>query len=134
MEHVAEDGSRQNPIMTHRAIFGSLERFFGILIENYAGDFPLWLAPIQIRLLPVSDEQRDYALQIAQQIAQQLQQCEDWVEVDRSGDQLGKQICNAELAKIPIVAIVGKQEIETQTLSVRTRQDGEIGTMAVVDL
>ncbi|NJM58316.1 MAG: threonine--tRNA ligase, partial [Synechococcales cyanobacterium RU_4_20] len=102
MEYVAADGSRQRPIMIHRAIFGSLERFFGILIENYAGDFPLWLAPIQLRLLPVSDEQRDYT----QQIAQQVQQAGYRVEVDRSGDRLGKQIRNAELAKIPVVAIV----------------------------
>jgi threonyl-tRNA synthetase len=130
MEYVADDGSRQTPIMIHRAIFGSLERFFGILIENYAGDFPLWLAPIQVRLLPVSDEQRDYA----QQMAQQLQQSGYRVEVDRSGDRLAKQIRNAELAKIPVVAVVGKKEVETQTLSVRMRRDGEIGPMAIVDL
>ena len=130
MEYVAADGSRQRPIMIHRAIFGSLERFFGILIENYAGDFPLWLAPIQLRLLPVSDEQRDYT----QKIAQQVQQTGYRVEMDRSGDRLGKQIRNAELAKIPVVAIVGKKEVETQTVSVRTRKDGEIGTMAIIDL
>ena len=121
MEYVAADGSRQRPIMIHRAIFGSLERFFGILIENYAGDFPLWLAPVQIRLLVVSDAQRPYALEVLEQ----LQQKGLRAEVDQTGERLGKQIRQAALEKIPIVVVVGKREVETQTLSVRTRQSEE---------
>jgi len=116
--------------MVHRAIFGSLERFFGILIENYAGDFPLWLAPVQVRLLPVSDDQRGYAATIALE----LKQLGYRVEVDVSGDRLGKQIRTAELEKIPVVAVVGKREAENQTLSVRTRQGGELGALTLAAL
>lgn len=130
MEYVAADGSRQRPIMIHRAIFGSLERFFGILIENYAGDFPLWLAPVQIRLLPVSDEQRDYA----EKIATELKQAGYRVEVDQSGERLGKQIRTSELEKIPVVAIIGKREVENQTLSIRSRHTGDLGLMNLSDL
>jgi threonyl-tRNA synthetase len=121
MEYVAADGTRQQPIMIHRAIFGSLERFFGILIENYAGDFPLWLAPMQVRLLPVGEEQLDYA----QSVATALQQSGYRAEVDRTGERLGKQIRTAEKAKIPVIIVVGKREMESDTLSVRTRQSGE---------
>jgi len=130
MEYVAADSSRQRPIMIHRAIFGSLERFYGILIENYAGDFPLWLAPIQIRLLPVSDEQREYA----ESAAAQLKQAGYRVELDRTGERLGKQIRNGELEKIPVVAVVGQREVENQTLSIRTRKQGDLGAMSVVEL
>lgn len=130
MEYVAADGSRQRPIMIHRAIFGSLERFFGILIENYAGDFPLWLAAVQVRLLPVSDDQREYA----NDMASQLKKLGYRVEVDVSSDRLGKQIRNAELGKIPIVAVIGKREVETNTLSIRTRQAGEKGALSLTEL
>ncbi|TVQ42192.1 MAG: threonine--tRNA ligase [Gloeocapsa sp. DLM2.Bin57] len=127
MEYVAADGTRQRPIMIHRAIFGSLERFFGILIENYAGDFPLWLAPIQVRLLPVGDEQREYG----ELVASKLKKAGYRVEVDKSGERLAKQIRTSELEKIPVVAIIGKREVESQTLSIRTRRGGDLGTMTV---
>jgi threonyl-tRNA synthetase len=130
MNYVAADGSRQRPIMIHRAILGSLERFFGILVENYAGDFPLWLAPVQVRLLPISDEQRSYAAAIAHQFNHQGFR----VEIDNSGDRLGKQIRAAELDKIPIVAVVGKREVEQQTLSVRSRRSGELGALTLTEL
>ncbi|ABA24938.1 threonyl-tRNA synthetase / Ser-tRNA(Thr) hydrolase (plasmid) [Trichormus variabilis ATCC 29413] len=125
MEYIAVDGSRQRPIMIHRAIFGSLERFFGILIENYSGDFPLWLAPVQLRLLPVSDEVREYA----QLVVISLKKAGIRVETDSSGERLGKQIRTAELEKIPVVAVVGKKEVENQNLSVRTRQSGDLGVL-----
>jgi threonyl-tRNA synthetase len=127
MEYVADNGTRQRPIMIHRAIFGSLERFFGILIENYAGDFPLWLAPVQLRLLPINNEVREYV----ESVAATLKKAGFRVEVDRSGDRLGKLIRTAELEKIPVVAVVGKKEVETQTLSVRTRQQGELGQLTL---
>ncbi len=127
LEYVAADGSRQVPIMIHRAIFGSLERFFGILIENYAGDFPLWLAPVQLRFLPVGEQYLNYA----QEIAQNWQKMGLRVEVDRSGERLGKLIRNGETAKIPVMAIVGAKEVETRTLSVRTRQGGDLGALPV---
>lgn len=130
MEYVAADGSRQRPIMIHRAIFGSLERFFGILTENYAGDFPLWLAPVQVRVLPVSDDQQAYATAIAQQ----LKQLGYRVEVDSSGERLGKQIRTAEVENFPVVAVIGKREVEQQTLSVRTRHAGELGSLLLTEL
>jgi threonyl-tRNA synthetase len=130
MEYVAADSSRQPPIMIHRAIFGSLERFYGILIENYAGDFPFWLAPIQMRLLPVSDEQREYA----ESVAAQLKQSGYRVEVDCTGERLGKQIRNAELEKIPVVAVIGQREVEQQNLSIRTRKRGDLGAMDLAEL
>ncbi|MFG6093745.1 threonine--tRNA ligase [Leptothoe sp. ISB3NOV94-8A] len=130
LQYVAADGSRQRPIMIHRAIFGSLERFFGILVENYAGMFPLWLAPVQVRLLPVSDAQRDYA----NQVAQTLQQQGFRVEVDTSGERLGKQIRTAELEKIPVISVIGQREVDSQTLGVRTRQSGDLGALTVPDV
>ncbi|NER21492.1 MAG: threonine--tRNA ligase [Symploca sp. SIO1C2] len=130
MEYVAADGSRQRPIMIHRAIFGSLERFFGILIENYAGDFPLWFAPVQVRLLPVGDDQREYV----NAIALQLRQLGYRVDIDFSGERLGKKIRTAELEKIPVVAVVGKREVASQTLNIRTRQSGELGALTISEL
>lgn len=130
LEYVAADGSRQIPIMIHRAIFGSLERFFGVLIENYAGDFPLWLAPVQLRFLPVGEQYLAYA----QDIAQNWQKLGLRVEVDTSGERLGKLIRNGETAKIPVMAIVGAKEMETQTLSVRTRQGGDLGALLVQEV
>lgn len=127
LEYVAEDGSRQRPVMIHRAPFGSLERLIGILIEEYAGDFPLWLAPIQVRILPVSDGQLDYA----RKVATQMQQAGIRAEADTSGERLGKMIRNAETQKIPVMAVVGAKEVESETLSIRTRASGELGTIAV---
>ena len=130
MEYVASEGDRQRPIMIHRAIFGSLERFFGILIENYAGDFPLWLAPVQIRLLPVSDDVREYA----KSVAAIFKKAGIRVELDNSGERLGKQIRTAELAKIPVVAVIGKKEVENQSLSIRTRQNGDLGVLTTDEI
>jgi len=130
LTYMAEDGSRQRPVMIHRAPFGSLERLIGILIEQYAGDFPLWLAPTQIRLLPVSDAHLDYAKQVASQLlARGIR-----AEVDTSGDRLGKLIRNAEKEKIPVMAVVGNQEMETNSLSVRTRASGELGSLPVAEV
>jgi threonyl-tRNA synthetase len=127
LKYVAADDTRQRPIMIHRAIFGSLERFFGILIENYAGDFPLWLAPVQVKILPVMNDYFDHAILIAKQ----LKQLGYRVEVDQSRERLGKQIRNAELAKIPIVAVIGEREMANNTLSIRTRKMGEHGSLTI---
>ncbi|MBD1211891.1 MAG: threonine--tRNA ligase, partial [Dolichospermum circinale Clear-D4] len=107
LEYVAEDGSRKRPVMIHRAPFGSLERLIGILIEEYAGDFPLWLAPVQIRLLPVGDLQLDFSKEVAaKMVAFGIR-----AEVDTSGDRLGKLIRNAEKDKIPVMAVIGAKEV-----------------------
>ena len=127
LEYVAEDGTRQRPVMIHRAPFGSLERLIGILIEQYAGDFPIWLAPEQIRLLPVTSEQLGFAQQVADQmLAQNIR-----VVVDTSGDRLGKLVRNAEKGKIPLMAVVGAKEQEANALSIRTRAEGELGLLSV---
>ncbi len=127
LEYVAEDGSRKRPVMIHRAPFGSLERLIGILIEQYAGDFPLWLAPVQARLLPVSDE----FLPFASLVAAKMQVLGIRAEVDLSGDRLGKLIRNAEKQKIPVMAVVGAKEVESNSLSIRTRASGELGSIPV---
>ncbi len=127
LEYVSEDGSRKRPVMIHRAPFGSLERLIGILIEEYAGDFPLWLAPVQIRLLSVSDAQ----LEFAKSVVAKMLTLGIRAEVDTSGDRLGKLIRNAEKDKIPVMAVVGAKEVETNSLSIRTRASGELGTISV---
>ncbi|MFB6277562.1 MAG: threonine--tRNA ligase [Halothece sp.] len=127
LTYMAEDGTRKRPVMIHRAPFGSLERLIGILIEEYAGDFPLWLAPEQVRLLPVSQDQYDFV----QQVANQMQQAGIRAKADVSGERLGKLIRNAEKQKVPVMAIVGAKEVEANSLSVRTRASGELGSMDV---
>jgi len=130
LEYVAEDGSRQRPVMIHRAPFGSLERLIGILIEEYAGDFPLWLAPTQVRILPVTHEQVGFAQQAVDQLVAKGVRA----EVDTSGDRLGKMIRNAEKAKIPVMAVVGAKEIEQNALNIRTRAQGELGALPVQEV
>lgn len=130
LEYVAEDGTRKRPVMIHRAPFGSLERLVGILIEEYAGDFPLWLAPVQIRLLPVTEEQAGFA----KQVAGRLRSLGVRVEMDQSGERLGKMIRNAEKEKIPVMAIVGAKEAEASSLSIRTRASGELGALPLSEV
>jgi threonyl-tRNA synthetase len=130
LEYVAEDGTRQRPVMIHRAPFGSLERLIGILIEEYAGDFPLWLAPIQVRLLAVSDE----FLPFAKEVAEKMRSLNIRAEADTSGERLGKLIRNAEKDKIPVMGIVGAKEVETNSLSIRTRASGELGAIPVAEV
>ena len=130
LEYVAEDGTRKRPVMIHRAPFGSLERLIGILIEEYAGDFPVWLAPIQARLLPVSEE----FMPFTQQVVEQMKALGIRAEVDLSGDRLGKMIRNAEKEKIPVMAVIGAKEVEANALSIRTRASGELGSLPVSDV
>jgi threonyl-tRNA synthetase len=127
LEYVSEDGTRQRPVMIHRAPFGSLERLIGILIEEYAGDFPIWLAPVQIRLVPVAPDFLEYA----RTVTDRLLMAGIRAELDTSNDRLGKMIRNVEKAKVPVVGIVGANEMEAQTMSVRTRAGGELGVMPV---
>jgi threonyl-tRNA synthetase len=130
LEYVAEDGTRKRPVMIHRAPFGSLERLIGILIEEHAGDFPLWLAPVQARLLPVSEAQ----LPFAQEVVAKMRSLGIRAEADTSNERLGKLIRNAEKDKIPVMAVVGAYEVESNSLSIRTRTSGELGVMPVAEL
>ena len=127
LEYVAEDGTRKRPVMLHRAPFGSLERLIGILIEEYAGDFPTWLAPVQIRLLPVGGD----FVQFAKETAAKMQLLGIRAEVDLSNERLGKIVRNAEKDKIPVMAVVGGKEVETHSLSIRTRAEGELGSLEI---
>lgn len=130
LQYVDKDGERRRPIMVHRAIFGSVERFFGVLVESYAGEFPLWLAPTQLLLLPVTDDARDACNRVKDDaVAQGLR-----VEVDKSGERLAKMVRNAQKARIPLVAVVGEKEVAAGTLSVRSRQHGELGVFPVADV
>ncbi len=127
LHYVAADGQRARPIMIHRAIFGSLERFFGILVENYAGDFPFWLAPEQIRLLPVTDEVLPYA----NTVLAQLNAAGVRATLDRSGERLGKLIRNGEQKKIPLLGVIGAQEAEQGSVNLRSRRNGDLGAVAL---
>ncbi len=126
LEYVAEDGTRKRPVMIHRAPFGSLERLIGILIEQYAGDFPIWLAPIQVRLLPVSEE----FLPFAKEVEARMKALNIRAEVE-SGERLGKLIRNAEKDKIPVMCVVGAKEVEANSLNIRTRASGELGSISL---
>lgn len=127
MEYVSAEGTRERPIMVHRAIFGSIERFFGILIENCSGDFPLWLAPVQLKLLPVTDAVADYC----KDVAKKAQKLGVRVEVDRGNERLAKQVRNAEQQRVPVLAVVGLAEMEANSLAVRSRKLGDLGSFDV---
>jgi threonyl-tRNA synthetase len=130
LEYVSAEGTREQPIMLHRAIFGSIERFFGILLENCSGEFPLWLAPSQLRLLPVTEAVMEYCQEVAKKAAKRGIR----VEVDRGSERLAKQIRNAEQQRVPLMAVVGMKEVETGKLALRSRLAGDLGSFAVDDL
>ena len=123
LEYVDQDGSPKRPVMIHRAIMGSLERFLGILVEHYAGAFPLWLAPVQVRILPITDKQHDYA----RSIAIQLRRRGIRVEVDDRNQKIGYKIREAQVAKVPDMLVVGGRDEAGRTVSLRTREDGDLG-------
>ena len=127
LEYIDEHSSRQRPVMIHRAPFGSLERLIGILIEEYAGDFPLWMAPVQMRLVPVAQDFSPFA----KEVCAKLLMLGVRAEVDTSNERLGKMVRNAEKEKIPVVGIVGGKEVEDNTISIRTRIGGELGALGV---
>ena len=127
---IGEDGYRHTPVMLHRAILGSFERFIGILIENYSGDFPFWLAPEQIRILPVSDEARSFS----DQVLQRLKHMDIRASVDTSGERLGKLIRNGEKSKIPVLAVIGAKETENSSVSLRSRRSGDLGEIPLDEL
>ena len=127
MVYTGADGKEHRPYMVHRALLGSLERFFGILIEQYAGAFPLWLAPVQVSLIPVTDKQ----IAGAQAIAAQLKEKDFRVQVDDRPEKMGAKIRDAQLQKIPYMLVLGGRELENGTVSVRSRVAGDLGAMAL---
>jgi len=130
MDYVGSDGKRHQPIMIHRALMGSLERFFGILIEHYAGAFPPWLAPVQALVLCVSEAQGEYAHDVALAMRQKGLR----VEVDDRNEKLGLKIREAQLAKVPYMLVVGAKEAQAGSVSVRSRREGDLGAMPLEDL
>jgi threonyl-tRNA synthetase len=127
LEYVGEDGARHRPVMLHRAIFGSLERFFSIYLEHIAGNFPTWISPRQVTLLTVNEKFDDYAYGVVNKLkALGLR-----VDIDASKDKLGAKIRNARLARYPYLCVVGGKEAEANTLGVRSRDKGELGAIAV---
>jgi threonyl-tRNA synthetase len=125
MTYTGEDGQSHQPYMVHRALFGSMERFFGILLENFAGAFPLWLAHEQVRVLPLTEKQLDYAEQICQHLSDE----EFRVSVDTRSEKVGAKIRNAQLEKVPYMLIVGPKEMEQAEVAVRSRVAGDQGAM-----
>ena len=130
MTYVGEDGQKHQPFMVHRALFGSLERFFGILVEQYAGAFPLWLTPEQARILPITENQLDYA---REKLAE-LRNKGFRVELDSRAASLGAKIKDARNARIPYLLVVGAEEAANGTFAVRSRREGELGAMNCEDL
>ncbi len=127
LKYVETDGRDATPVMIHRAIFGSLERFLGTLIEHYSGAFPAWLAPVQAVVIPITQDQESYA----REIASHLGQAGFRIETDERRETLKARIRDAELAKVPYMLIVGKKEVEGKTLSVRARSEGDLGSMGL---
>ena len=124
LEYVGEDGERHQPVMVHRALFGSVERFFGVLIEHYAGAFPLWLAPVQIGLVPISERHLAYA----EKVQQQLQNAGLRVELDSRNEKMNAKIRDFTMQKVPYVLVMGDKEAEAHAVSVRTRGKGDQGS------
>ncbi len=129
LEYTAPDGSRQRPVMNHRALFGSIERFFGVLLEHYAGAFPAWLSPVQVVGIPVADEHADYLMEIAKD----LRDAGIRVEVDSSDDRFGKKIRNAQKQKVPFMLIAGDTDVAAGAVSFRYRDGSQKNGVAIAD-
>jgi len=127
LEYVGEDGEKHRPIMIHRALLGSIERFIGVITEHFAGAFPTWLSPVQVKVLPVTDRAAEYA----QDIAVKLDAQGFRVEVDGRNEKIGKKIREAQLEKIPYMLVVGDRDMEAGTVSVRHRAEGDLGAMSL---
>jgi threonyl-tRNA synthetase len=127
LEYVGEDGSRHQPLMVHRALWGSVERFFGVLIEHYAGAFPVWLAPVQAAVLPLSGKFEEYA----KKVAQELKDAGFRIQLDERNEKLQAKIRDAQLQKVPYMLILGGKEAEAGTVSVRHRSKGDLGPRPV---
>jgi threonyl-tRNA synthetase len=129
MEYIGEDNKPHQPVMIHRALFGSMERFFGVLIEHYAGAFPMWLAPVQVAVLPITDRVNDYA----EQLVRELRAEGFRVEANLRSEKIGAKIRDAQLQKVPFMLVIGDREMEQQAVAVRERAKGDIGVMSIAE-
>lgn len=125
LEYVAADGKKHRPVMIHRVILGSIERFIGILIEHYAGAFPTWLAPVQVKVLPISENELEYATKINEELLNN----DFRTKLHTENDKIGYKIREAQLEKIPFMVIIGREEIETNTITIRKRTGEDLGKM-----
>ena len=129
LEYIGPDGEPHRPVMIHRALLGSIERFIGVITEHFAGAFPTWLAPVQVKVLPITDRAADYSGQIADKLTQAGYR----VEVDYRNEKIGKKIREAQLEKIPYMLVIGDKEAEAGTVAVRDRVSGDRGVVALDD-
>jgi len=129
LEYIGEDNKPHQPIMIHRALFGSMERFFGVLIEHYAGAFPMWLAPVQVAVLPITDRVNGYA----EELARELRVAGFRVEANLRSEKIGAKIRDAQLQKVPFMLVLGDREMEQRTVAVRERARGDIGVMSIAE-
>ena len=129
LEYIGEDGQPHRPVMIHRAPFGSLERFFGLLIEHFAGAFPVWLAPVQAVIVPISERHQDYA----EEVAKTLRALPARIEVDGRNESMRLKIREAQLQKVPYMLVVGDKEAENRTVGVRARKEGDLGALGLAE-
>jgi threonyl-tRNA synthetase len=129
LEYIGEDNKPHRPVMIHRALFGSMERFFGVLIEHYAGAFPLWLAPVQVAVLPITDRVNEYA----EEVARELRSAGMRVESNLRSEKIGAKIRDAQLQKVPFMLVLGDREMEQSLVAVRERLQGDIGVMSLME-
>ena len=127
LEYIGEDNKPHRPVMVHRALFGSIERFFGVLIEHYAGAFPMWLAPVQVAVLPITDRINEYA----EQVASELRAAGFRVETNLRSEKIGAKIRDAQMQKVPFMLVLGDRELEQNQVAVRERSKGDIGVMSL---
>ena len=125
-EYIGADGEKHRPIMIHRVVFGSIERFIGILIEHYAGKFPVWLAPVQIKILPISEKFSAYSKDVLMKFKENGIRC----EMDERDEKIGYKIREAQLEKVPYMIILGEKEAQSGIFSVRSREQGDIGALS----
>ena len=129
LHYIGEDGEKHRPVMLHRVIFGSIERFIGILIEHFAGAFPTWLAPVQVKILPIAESHLEYANQLKKQLLEEGIR----VEVDERNEKIGYKIREAQLQKIPYMLVIGDKEVESNKVGVRSRKEGDQGAISITD-
>nr|MBA3572392.1 threonine--tRNA ligase [Pyrinomonadaceae bacterium] len=127
LEYIGEDNKPHRPVMVHRALFGSIERFFGVLIEHYDGAFPMWLAPVQVAVLPITDRVNEYA----ERIANELRAAGFRVESNLRSEKIGAKIRDAQMQKVPFMLVLGDREMEQNQVAVRERLKGDIGVMSL---
>ena len=131
VSYIGEDGAEHTPVLIHRVVFGSVERFMGILIEHYAGAFPFWLAPVQIQIIPIANDEASGHLAYAKELKAQFMNAGLRVEIDARDEKLGRRIRDAQLQKVPYMIVLGDKETQNKEVAVRERSKGDLGSMSV---